>query len=137
MWKAILLLGFICVNGLQICGNYCGPDWCNGKVVPEASCDGSVSPDQDVFKTDSCCRDHDMCCGHGDRSLCNDQLIECIMPRKEPSKYKGLWDEYICGTATTSAVTIAYFFDSLGVLAHALANEHMCCSELCALPGNL
>jgi hypothetical protein len=135
MWRALLLLGFLSVQGLQICGNYCGPNWCNGKVLPEASCDGSIPPDPDVFKTDSCCRDHDMCCGHGDRSLCNDQLIKCITADNPLTTYEGLWDEYVCGTATTSAITIAYFFDSLGVLAHALADERMCCSELCALPG--
>lgn len=132
----LFILGISCgtTKGLQICGNFCGPGWCNGKALSEASCDGSVAPDPEVFQTDSCCRDHDMCCGHGDRSLCNDRLIDCITGGSRGLGASGIWDDYVCGTSTTSAATIAEFFESLGFLSHLLANKSMCCAELCALP---
>ena len=42
-------------QAVQICGNYCGPNWCNGKVLAEKHCDTSMEPDQFYIKTDSCC----------------------------------------------------------------------------------
>lgn len=63
---------------LRICGNYCGPDWCNGLELPEASCDTSVSPQEAVYDVDACCQEHDRCCGHQNRTPCNSQLVECL-----------------------------------------------------------
>ena len=126
--KNVILLFFLVqvASGLQICGNFCGPSWCNAMAIPESLCDGKAEPDKDVFLVDSCCRDHDMCCGHGNRSTCNDRIIECIT-KDRPGL---LASEYLC-----EGVTIAYFFEALGFMARMLAGETMCCSEPCALPG--
>lgn len=74
---------------LRICGNYCGPDWCNGLELPEASCDTSVSPQEAVYDVDACCREHDRCCGHQNRTPCNSQLVECLYEfSKNPENYQ-------------------------------------------------
>jgi len=67
----------VCRTGaVQVCGNYCGPEWCNGEAVSESQCAASVKPSSPA---DDCCRLHDMCCGHSkDTSLCNTQIIECL-----------------------------------------------------------
>eukprot|EP00747_Dinoflagellata_sp_TGD_P169733 gnl/TRDRNA2_/TRDRNA2_199512_c0_seq1.p1 gnl/TRDRNA2_/TRDRNA2_199512_c0~~gnl/TRDRNA2_/TRDRNA2_199512_c0_seq1.p1 ORF type:complete len:283 (+),score=42.97 gnl/TRDRNA2_/TRDRNA2_199512_c0_seq1:36-884(+) len=67
----------------RICGNYCGPGWCNGKMVAENECDDSVEPETSpIFGpscADSCCRAHDKCCGHeDDKSHCNKNMIDCL-----------------------------------------------------------
>mmetsp|Transcript_709 Transcript_709/g.830 ORF Transcript_709/g.830 Transcript_709/m.830 type:complete len:177 (-) Transcript_709:315-845(-) len=68
---------------LQICGHYCGPDWCNNQNLDEARCDQSMRPQTWLITgpscADSCCRSHDRCCGHGaDRSICNREIVECL-----------------------------------------------------------
>eukprot|EP00931_Biecheleriopsis_adriatica_P049360 TRINITY_DN28559_c0_g1_i1.p1 TRINITY_DN28559_c0_g1~~TRINITY_DN28559_c0_g1_i1.p1 ORF type:complete len:244 (+),score=48.02 TRINITY_DN28559_c0_g1_i1:22-732(+) len=60
----------------QICGNYCGPGWCNGEAIPEGKCDDSAKP---TSSADSCCKLHDECCGHKeDQSSCNRELVACL-----------------------------------------------------------
>jgi hypothetical protein len=63
----------------RICGNYCGPGWCNGRELEEAMCDTTVKPDDSVLVADRCCQMHDHCCGHGNRSTCNALLANCIL----------------------------------------------------------
>lgn len=63
-------------NALEVCGNYCGPAWCNGKNVNEEYCDDSSPP---TSPADNCCRLHDICCGHQkDTSPCNKLIVECL-----------------------------------------------------------
>uniref|UniRef100_A0A6U9NUR2 Phospholipase A2 n=1 Tax=Zooxanthella nutricula TaxID=1333877 RepID=A0A6U9NUR2_9DINO len=62
-------------GSLRVCGNYCGPGWCNGRQLPEDKCDESVTP---TSCADACCRDHDACCGSDDDSSCNEAIIECL-----------------------------------------------------------
>mmetsp|Transcript_80039 Transcript_80039/g.222658 ORF Transcript_80039/g.222658 Transcript_80039/m.222658 type:complete len:145 (+) Transcript_80039:73-507(+) len=69
-------------GSFHVCGNYCGPGWCDGTWLEEANCDDSVAPethaDTGASCADVCCRDHDKCCGHGDRSTCNRMIVECL-----------------------------------------------------------
>jgi len=60
----------------RVCGNYCGPAWCDGKHLKEDYCDDSVKP---TGPADACCRLHDFCCGHqNDTSSCNRMIIACL-----------------------------------------------------------
>eukprot|EP00467_Chlorarachnion_reptans_P024579 CAMPEP_0114507988 /NCGR_PEP_ID=MMETSP0109-20121206/12333_1 /TAXON_ID=29199 /ORGANISM="Chlorarachnion reptans, Strain CCCM449" /LENGTH=141 /DNA_ID=CAMNT_0001686837 /DNA_START=100 /DNA_END=525 /DNA_ORIENTATION=+ len=81
------LLGLVAVQKVEaafrVCGNYCGPGWCNGKWLAEADCDDSVAPETWSLTgpscADSCCKMHDECCGHGsDRSVCNTKIVDCL-----------------------------------------------------------
>jgi len=77
----------------QMCGNFCGSDWCNGAPLSEWDADephcgplykGAIlSGDGKPSCTDGCCRQHDMCCAPGGTDpsltkLCNRQLLDCI-----------------------------------------------------------
>ena len=62
-------------DSYHICGNYCGPGWCNGDWIDEADCDTSEPTDGSCV--DECCRQHDQCCGSSDSSWCNQQLTSC------------------------------------------------------------
>ena len=83
-----LLLAFCLIASadaftLRVCGNYCGPGWCNNSYISEHICDDSVEPESGVFSGyscgDQCCRTHDICCGHGSNtSQCNSVIIECL-----------------------------------------------------------
>jgi len=61
-----LLLSATAVAGLDICGNYCGPDWCEGEVIEECAdivgsgCKQSSSNCQESSGTDGSCAD--ACC---------------------------------------------------------------------------
>ena len=61
----------------RLCGNYCGPGWCDAKFIKEGECDDSVAPAASC--ADKCCRDHDKCCGHdNDQSGCNKRIVDCL-----------------------------------------------------------
>lgn len=128
----IMMMAFtwVCCRGLFICGNYCGPDWCNAQVLPESACDTSVEPDPQVYHADTCCRSHDACCGHGDRHTCNDALIACITATVGPPT--GMAENpismFICGN---SSYVVGDFFKMLGIFAHVFLNKHMCCADTC------
>ena len=68
----------------QVCGNYCGPGWCNGEFLDESECDTSYRVESftglGLIKScpDSCCKIHDRCCGGSDRRNCNREIIECL-----------------------------------------------------------
>ena len=130
---------------LRICGNYCGPSWCNGQAIPEKECDTSVAPLNDVYKVDDCCRKHDNCCGFGVRQLCNSRLVTCIAASlQSPDKELGdkvntlvstetwvaahFFDEFICGNGTQ---LIADFFIALEFFDSTLLNRSMCCGTQC------
>jgi hypothetical protein len=76
---ALMAMPSACVH---ICGNYCGPDWCNGQVLDEAKCDDSAPVETHSLTGpscgDSCCKMHDTCCGHGERSTCNKAIVDCL-----------------------------------------------------------
>jgi hypothetical protein len=90
----LLLLSFILLHGvgsfaLIICGNYCGPNWCNAQIQPECSnpvgsgCKKTMSDCSEMVPTDnscadSCCKIHDSCCGSPNRKPCNDEIISCL-----------------------------------------------------------
>lgn len=69
-------------SALHICGNYCGPTWCNGMVLDESECDDSSDPETHDLTgpscADVCCRGHDICCGHEDRESCNKEIVNCL-----------------------------------------------------------
>eukprot|EP00928_Gymnodinium_smaydae_P048176 TRINITY_DN3219_c2_g2_i1.p1 TRINITY_DN3219_c2_g2~~TRINITY_DN3219_c2_g2_i1.p1 ORF type:complete len:206 (+),score=31.04 TRINITY_DN3219_c2_g2_i1:72-689(+) len=79
MRSLLVLAGFGClacgVHAIEVCGNYCGPEWCNGKEIRERDCDESVAP---TGQADSCCKEHDRCCGQADKSSCNRDLVTCL-----------------------------------------------------------
>ena len=82
----ILLQG---ANAISICGNYCGPTWCNAQIESECSnpvglgCRKTVSDCSEIVPTDgscadACCKIHDSCCGSSNREPCNDAIIACL-----------------------------------------------------------
>ena len=86
---------------LEVCGNYCGPGWCNGASMPECSNGGSScepspancveSGPTDGSGADACCKIHDSCCGSSDRTQCNNNLIACLKAVVSgPSCYYGI-----------------------------------------------
>jgi len=142
----LLLLVALCgtAQGLRICGNYCGPGWCNAAAIAEADCNGTVAPDGHV---DSCCREHDRCCGFGDRRVCNGNLIECVDrlvgdARGAIKQHTQFLDEgavqrwieryffeyFFCGNGSTA---ISDFFIGLGFFDKTLMNRTMCCGTQC------
>lgn len=73
---------FYSSKSLHICGNYCGPSWCNGQHLNEALCDESVPSETHIFTgtscADDCCKIHDRCCGLQNKSSCNTDIITCL-----------------------------------------------------------
>ena len=69
-------------NAFHVCGNYCGPGYCNGKYLDETKCDGSVKPEVSHGNTscaDACCHMHDHCCGHEPPfKTCNKRIVDCL-----------------------------------------------------------
>ena len=76
-------------TALDICGNFCGPTWCDGAATAEcadvkgAACvksagDCSESKATDGSCADACCRKHDTCCGSTDRRPCNTEIVSCL-----------------------------------------------------------
>jgi len=62
----------------RVCGNYCGPGWCNGRLRDEqGGCDESVKP---TGRVDTCCQEHDRCCGQGPpwNARCNREMLDCL-----------------------------------------------------------
>lgn len=65
----------------MVCGNYCGPGWCNGGWIDESDCSESVAPQTflgQVSCADKCCQAHDRCCGSSNREPCNRRIIDCL-----------------------------------------------------------
>ena len=69
----------------HICGSYCGPNWCNNKWLSEDKCDTSVEPEYHTLLgyscADTCCRNHDKCCGNGNKTelkKCNKEIVNCL-----------------------------------------------------------
>ena len=69
----------------HICGSYCGPNWCNNKWLSEDNCDTSVEPEYHKVTgyscADTCCRNHDKCCGKGNKTelkICNKEIVSCL-----------------------------------------------------------
>ena len=70
---------------LHVCGNYCGPGWCGGEWEEEGpACDFDAGPEgwnlpKGISCADSCCKEHDRCCGApGDISGCNRAIFSCM-----------------------------------------------------------
>lgn len=144
-----LALFFLCCAALQpppcravqVCGNYCGPGWCNGRSLDESKCDGTVAPDALYAGVDGCCRSHDACCGHGNRSVCNGEIIACIQNLYGASLTDNRWEtsyEWVkrhfqypiaCGTRA-----IGEFFDIMGIMSSVFYGRDMCCGTLCGDP---
>ena len=84
------------VPAFRVCGNYCGPGWCNGGWHSEWDADPNhcgpeygppeLSAAGEASCEDSCCREHDICCapgGDGPAGLnatrsCNRRIVECL-----------------------------------------------------------
>jgi hypothetical protein len=79
---SLVFYALVSVDALHVCGNYCGPSWCNAEAIDESKCDDSVDPETwsatGVSCADACCKSHDICCGHGDRTVCNTNLVDCL-----------------------------------------------------------
>ena len=73
----------------KVCGNYCGPKWCNGRWLDEKYCNANVSPEYHNSSgyscADTCCRYHDICCGQNKSKQinCNKKIIKCINKCKQ------------------------------------------------------
>ena len=79
----MMLIGILSLGiATHICGNYCGPNWCNAQVLDERNCDDSAPVETHSLTgascADSCCKMHDRCCGHGVRSTCNTEIVNCL-----------------------------------------------------------
>jgi hypothetical protein len=128
-WVYMFFIMLVRIASLHICGNYCGPDWCNGRSLPEKDCDGSFPADPRYPLVDNCCREHDMCCGwNKDRSQCNDNLVHCISKRGATlAKLRGDF-RLVCGD---SGILVMDFFRAMDFLESFLRNATMCCSTKC------
>ena len=105
------------------CGSYCGPYWCNNMWLSESNCNGSVLPEYDKNShtyscPDSCCRNHDMCCGQNinNKTDCNREIVKCL-------KECGFYD-------------ISCKYNNIGIPAFLIAEtmfviENWCCGEPC------
>lgn len=59
----------------------CGPTSCAPAPPPSPALTALYTPCTLVAASPPsqvCCRDHDKCCGHGDRSTCNRMIVECL-----------------------------------------------------------
>ena len=76
----LLLLDACAGYSFRVCGNYCGPGWCNAQWQEEARCDDSA--DTDGSCEDACCKLHDTCCGHKTpntgKADCNTAIVKCL-----------------------------------------------------------
>ena len=105
----------------RVCGNYCGPGWCNGGWISEGDCDDSVSPETHSLTgpscADVCCRSHDACCGHSShRNTCNTALVDCL------SK---------CDPASVTCTNDGVPVPAGGIEAAMDIVESWCCGERC------
>lgn len=65
----------------RVCGNYCGPGWCNGARQDEVTCAVQAGSSLVAASScpDECCRTHDLCCGADATDLqCNRAIIACL-----------------------------------------------------------
>jgi len=91
--RAVVLLGLQLVqvtrttafgphDGTRICGNFCGPGWCDNDYIDEINCPDSMAPESNSITGtscgDACCKIHDTCCGHGSRPTCNKAIVSCL-----------------------------------------------------------
>jgi len=101
----------------RLCGNYCGPGWCDAKMIAEGKCDDS-SGVEGTSCADKCCKMHDKCCGHSsDQRPCNQKIVECLDKCDR--------DDKMCTNAA-----------GLGIAAGGIATgmhivEDWCCGEPC------
>ena len=66
-------------KGFRLCGNYCGPDYCNGKYQTETFCVLNKTWLNSTDPIDECCKIHDFCCGSVERSInCNKNILKCL-----------------------------------------------------------
>ena len=70
------------VHSFKLCGNFCGPSYCNGIHFSEQICVkqpliNSMDP------IDECCKRHDECCGNQltRTSECNKHIEQCLFNR--------------------------------------------------------
>ena len=93
--SAVVSVGKGMVNHgtFRVCGNYCGPGWCNGHCnasdgTPMTWPDGGgVAPQR---CEDACCMRHDKCCNKQlteDRSECNGNASKCFQNSTCPSPH--------------------------------------------------
>ena len=73
----LAVLAPIKTEAFQVCGNYCGPGWCEATCESEDVCQFSVPPQANSC-TDACCMVHDNCCGYNLSRECNKNLITCL-----------------------------------------------------------
>jgi hypothetical protein len=110
---------------LHVCGNFCGPGWCGATWAVEGpACDFDAAPEgwnqpSGDSCVDSCCKDHDSCCGYGDLSGCNAAIVSCLqrcssrgsschkgivsVPAALVSTAMSIVESWCCGSRCTSA----------------------------------
>jgi len=83
----------------RVCGQFCGPGWCNGNWHSEWDSDkthcGPNYGDVEISPftgapacADLCCRDHDKCCAPGGTNKtatkgCNAEIVACLAKCKD------------------------------------------------------
>jgi len=78
-WLKVLYVSFLLPVAFDLCGNYCGPNWCSGKIQSETSCVDSGHFMNSTDPIDECCKFHDMCCGSKERGVhCNQAIELCL-----------------------------------------------------------
>ena len=114
----------------RVCGNFCGPGWCDGKVEEEcaqvsssgASCEErgcSESGDTDGSCADACCMQHDACCGSSDRRSCNKNIVACLDACPTGAGQKG------CGWEIGISVAPSVIETAMNIV------STWCCGEQC------
>jgi hypothetical protein len=133
-----LVLVFVSISftfTLDICGNYCGPDWCGARISQECSgyskgytCDKASTDCQERVPTDgscadACCMQHDACCGSLNRRPCNNNVINCLKTCRHSNNTKHCLHGYL--PVPVDAVLVAMELD-----------PYNCCGTKCSGGNN-
>ena len=114
----------------RVCGNYCGPGWCDGKSQEECarvSSDGATCEQRGCYEggesdgscADECCKRHDTCCGSSDRHACNKDIVACLGACPTGSGDKG------CGWELGITVSPSVIEAAMDIV------SSWCCGEQC------
>ena len=70
------------LNSFKLCGNFCGPNYCNGNYISEELCVKQTLINS-TDPIDECCKKHDECCGNTltRTNECNKHIERCLFNR--------------------------------------------------------
>eukprot|EP00041_Stephanoeca_diplocostata_P003685 m.36843 g.36843 ORF g.36843 m.36843 type:complete len:148 (+) comp14535_c0_seq1:57-500(+) len=121
-------------TALDICGNFCGPTWCNKSVTPECAvvsgggcqrspADCNERGETDGSCADACCKAHDQCCGSTDRRPCNNAIIACLQRCRNTTGMPHCYHDFVPVPVDA-------------ILAGMELNPNECCGTSCGFEGS-